>query len=134
PMRLKRAGWLTHFIHPYDKSFFLRDRALPALGFDAMTMLDAFPHDPNTDGPYVSDPALTEKVVEIVSDLDQEQPAFLFVASMANHGPWEPGRCGTLTEPVEIYTELLRQADRALGALMDRLDALDRPVWLVFYG
>nr|WP_302795527.1 LTA synthase family protein [Shinella daejeonensis] len=134
PMRLKRAGWLTHFIHPYDKSFFLRDRALPALGFDAMSMLDAFAHDPRTDGPYVSDQALTAKVIDIVDDLDAEQPAFLFVASMANHGPWEAGRCGPLTNPVEIYTELLRRADHSLGLLMDRLDTLDRPVWLIFYG
>lgn len=134
PMRLKRSGWRTHFVHPYEKSFFLRDRALPALGFDALTMLDAFAHDPRKDGPYVSDRKLTEKVVDIVEEIDTQTPAFLFVASMANHGPWEAGRCGTLSDPVEIYCELLRQADLALGQLVARLDRLERPVWLVFYG
>ena len=134
PMQLKRSGWITHFIHPYDKSFFYRDRALPALGFDNMTMLDAFDHDPARDGPYVSDRALTDKVIETLDGLEEEKPAFVFVASMANHGPWEPGRCGELTDPVEIYSELLRKADDALGHLVAWLNTLDRPVWLVFYG
>jgi len=134
PMQLKRSGWLTHFIHPYDKSFFFRDRALPALGFDHMTMLDAFEHDPRTDGPYVSDRKLTDKVIGALDGMDEEQPAFVFVASMANHGPWEAGRSGTLTDPVEIYCELLRKADAALGQLVGHLNKLDRPVWLVFYG
>jgi phosphoglycerol transferase MdoB-like AlkP superfamily enzyme len=53
---------------------------------------------------------------------------------MANHGPWEPGRCGALTDPVDIYTELLRKADDALGHLTTYLNGLKRPVWLVFYG
>lgn len=134
PMRLKRSGWITHFIHPYDKSFFLRDRAIPALGFDHMTMLDAFEHDPRRDGPYVSDRVLTDTVLDAIGEMDEERSAFVFVASMANHGPWEPGRCGTLTNPVEIYCELLRKADAALGHLVAHLDTLDRPVWLVFYG
>ena len=134
PMRLKRAGWHTHFIHPYEKTFFFRDRAMPTLGFDEMTMLDAFAHDPQTDGPYVSDAKLARTVADIADGMDRSQPAFLFVASMANHGPWQPGRCGELTDPVDIYSDLLRQADEALGDLVARFDRLDRPVWLVFYG
>jgi phosphoglycerol transferase MdoB-like AlkP superfamily enzyme len=134
PMRLKRAGWLTHFIHPYDRNFFLRDKAMPVLGFDNMTMLDAFDHVPARDGPYVSDRKLTSAVTEIVENLDPTSPAFLFVASMANHGPWEPGRCGDLTDPVDIYTELLRKSDEALGQLVAFLERQQRPVWLAFYG
>ncbi|MDX3928630.1 MAG: LTA synthase family protein [Shinella sp.] len=134
PTRLKKAGWSTHFIHPYDRTFFLRDKAMPILGFESMTMLDAFSHKPERDGLYVSDRKLTEKVLDITEKLDEETPALLFVASMANHGPWEPGRCGSLADPVEIYMELLRKADAALGHLVARLNRLDRPVWLAFYG
>lgn len=134
PMRLKRAGWLTHFIHPYERTFFFRDKAMPLLGFDNMTMLDGFAHDPQVDGPYVSDHRLTQTVVDIVDGIGNEQSAFLFVGSMGNHGPWLPGRCGELSDPVEIYKELLRQTDEALGNLVAYLDRLDRPVWLAFYG
>jgi len=134
PTKLRKAGWLTHFIHPYESTFFHRNKAMPLLGFSEMTMLDAFDHKPERDGPYVSDQRLTDKVVGIVGALDDTQPALLFVASMANHGPWEPGRCEGMTDPVEIYRELLRRADAALGALVEELDKLERPVWLTFYG
>ncbi|TCP89248.1 phosphoglycerol transferase MdoB-like AlkP superfamily enzyme [Rhizobium sp. PP-CC-2G-626] len=134
PTKLKKAGWRTHFIHPYDRTFFLRHKAMPLLGFEEMTMLDAFDHDPARDGPYVSDTALTRKVIEAVDKQKDDKGSFIFVASMANHGPWEPGRVPGYSDPVSIYLEILQQSDRALGQLVDHLNKLDRPVWLVFYG
>ncbi|MGV1873706.1 LTA synthase family protein [Agrobacterium rosae] len=134
PNKLRKAGWLTHFIHPYDRTFFLRHKAMPILGFSEMTMLDDFDHVLERDGTYVSDMRLTQKVLHIADNVDKRQSALLFVASMANHGPWEPGRCEGLTDPVDIYKELLRKADEALAYLIDELDKYDRPVWLAFYG
>lgn len=133
PNRLKKAGWKTQFVHPYERTFFLRHKAIPQLGFDHMMMLDEFDHRPERDGPYVSDLTLTKSIIREI-EKDPEAKNFLFIASMANHGPWEPGRCGDLTDPVEIYSELLRRADHALGNLAHYLDTLDRPVWLLFYG
>jgi phosphoglycerol transferase MdoB-like AlkP superfamily enzyme len=134
PTKLKKAGWRTHFIHPYDRTFFLRHKAMPLLGFEEMTMLDAFDHDPARDGPYVSDAALTRKVIEAVDQQKDDKGSFIFVASMANHGPWEPGRVPGYSDPVSIYLEILQQSDKALGQLVDHLNTLDRPVWMVFYG
>lgn len=133
PTKLRNAGWSTHFIHPYERKFFMRHRAMPKLGFDEMTMLDSFDWKYESDGPYVSDTKLTEKVIDII-DKTAEKPSLLFVASMANHGPWEAGRSGSLTGSVEIYLELLKKADEALGQLVDHLNTLTRPTWLVFYG
>lgn len=132
PQKLKRAGWLTHFIHPYEKTFFMRHKAMPELGFDEMMMLDDFDHDPKRDGTYVSDWTLTTAVMEKIERSPEK--TFMFVASMANHGPWEPSRCPGLTDPVDIYSHLLQEADTALGRLTDHLETLDRPVWLLFYG
>ncbi|MEJ6847191.1 LTA synthase family protein [Sinorhizobium fredii] len=134
PGKLKRAGWRTHFIHPYDRTFFLRHKAMPVLGFDTLTMLDAFDHDPSQDGLYVSDAVLTARVLEETQKLPDDESGLFFVASMANHGPWEPGRVDALTNPVEIYLAILQQSDAALRKLVDGLNRLDRPVWLVFYG
>lgn len=134
PTKLKKAGFTTHFVHPYDRTFFLRHKAMPLLGFEEMTMLDKFEHDPSRDGPYVSDAALTKKVIEIIDTQTDSAGSFVFVASMANHGPWEPGRVPGVRDPVGIYLEILQQSDKALGQLVDHLNGLDRPVWLVFYG
>lgn len=121
-------------MHPYDRTFFLRHKAMPQLGFEKMTMLDEFDHDPARDGPYVSDAALTRKVIDDVESQTDDKGSFLFVASMANHGPWEPNRVDGMADPVEMYLEILQQSDKALGELVDHLNRLDRPVWLVFYG
>ena len=134
PTKLKNAGWKTHFIHPYDRTFFLRHKAMPQLGFEKMTMLDGFDHNPARDGTYVSDATLGRKVIDAIDEQPDSAGNFIFVASMANHGPWEPGRAGDLTDPVAIYLEILQQSDAALGELIDHLETLVRPVWLVFYG
>lgn len=132
--QLQQAGWHTHFIHPYERAFFHRDKAIPAIGFSHMTMLDDFDFDAERDGPYVSDSALSARVCEIAQSVSLNQPALLFVASMGNHGPWGAGRGIESTQQVEVYSHLLQEADRALGKLCEELDALGRPVWLGFYG
>lgn len=134
PNRFRKAGWSTHFIHPYDRQFFSRDRALPQLGFEALTMLDAFDHDKEHDGPYVSDLTLSKRVLDYCKERGEPKGQFLFAASMENHGPWRPGRHGDSTDPVEIYLGILQRSDTALGHLADELDRMDRPVWLAFYG
>jgi phosphoglycerol transferase MdoB-like AlkP superfamily enzyme len=134
PNKLLKNGWHTHFIHPYDRTFFMRHKALPLLGFEQMTMLDEFDHRPTADNPYVSDMDLTRKVLHIIDEKRDAQPSMIFVASMANHGPWDKGRCEGLTEPTEIYREMLQRADEALGVLIETLNKSRRPVWLAFYG
>jgi hypothetical protein len=134
PSRLRRAGWATHFIHPFDPVFFSRDRALPKLGFDTLTMLDAFDHDPSRDGPYVSDLDLSRRVLALCEGDAGTAGQLIFAASMENHGPWQPGRDGEKTDPLDIYVGLLERSDCALGFLAEALDRMKRPVWLIFYG
>lgn len=134
PMRLHKAGWRTHFIHPYDRTFFRRHRAMPELGFSKMTMLDAFDHEATSNTPYVSDEALADRVVDICKKASPADPMFMFVASMGNHGPWHQGRVADAASSLDIYCRLLEEADTALGSLVHELDTLQRPVWLAFYG
>lgn len=134
PNRMKKAGWRTHFVHPYERTFFMRHKAIPQLGFDRMTMLDAFDHVPQPSRPYVPDMTLANRVSGICDGFENEHGAFVFVASMENHGPWQRGRCDDLSNPVDIYCRILERSDAALGHLVAQLNRLDRPVWLVFYG
>lgn len=134
PARLRKGGWHTHFVHPYDRTFFRRHRAMPELGFSRMTTLDAFNHKASPDNPYVSDAILAKRVADICKDEKLSGPTFLFVASMGNHGPWRKGRVAGASGPIDVYCHLLEKADAALGFLVQELDGLDRPVWLVFYG
>ena len=134
PTKLQQAGWDTHFVHPYEATFFMRHKAMPQLGFAHVRMLDAFAHDETRDGLYVDDATLTDTVLDLARHQTDNQPAFIFAASMENHGPWEAERRPGLTEPVDIYKDILQRSDAALGRLVSKLDAFERPVWLVFYG
>ncbi len=135
PSRLREAGWQTLFVHPYDRTFFMRHRALPELGFDRLIMLDDFNHAASPEAPYITDADLGRRVAQLCLEADQHQPGLVFVASMGNHGPWQPGRTAErLTDPLRIYCRLLEAADEALAALVQELERLERPVWLVFYG
>lgn len=134
PTRFRRAGWATQYIHPYDRRFFSRDKALPRMGFQTLTMLDDFKHDPARDGRYVSDMTLTERVIDAARASADGTGGFVFAASMENHGPWKPERLAGAATPTDVYTTLLERSDDALGRLIDELDSWDRPVWLLFYG
>ncbi len=134
PSRFRQAGWATRFLHPYDRQFFSRDRALPLLGFEELVMLDAFDHDREHDGPYVSDMTLSKRLLQYCDGDHGKEGQFLFAASMENHGPWHAGRHGANVDPVEIYLAILERSDAALGYLADELDRMERPAWLVFYG
>lgn len=132
PRAFSEAGMRTVFVHPYDPAFFHRHRAMPALGFDELLMRDAF-EQTASDNRYVSDAALGRRIVEICRR-ETSRSLFLFCASMENHGPWKAGPVDGAVGAEEIYMRTLERSDQALGKLVEALDGLDRPVWLLFYG
>ncbi|MBQ7456193.1 MAG: LTA synthase family protein [Desulfovibrio sp.] len=91
---LKCLGYTTVLLHPYAKSFFYRDRAIPHLGFDRFVALEDLV-DPVYFGPYVSDTFLATLLCQWVG----EKPLFCFVITMENHGPWDAARL-TFSHPL----------------------------------
>jgi Sulfatase len=131
PLRLRRRGYATTFIHPYYPDFFQRHRALPAIGFDRMITLEAFDGAERVGG-YVSDAAVAERV--IAEAKAAKGRAFLFSATMENHGPWEKERFDGLDQPIPIYKRHLEHGDALLGRLMSTFDKWPGRVVLLFYG
>ena len=141
---LKRLGYRTICIHPYPASFYQRDRVYPRLGFDEFMDIRAF-SGVERFGPYVSDAAVAGKILEI---LDQASgPVFIFAITMENHGPLHleqvrsddiatlyttppPVGCEDLT----IYLRHLRNADRMIRTLKDKLASCGRPASLCWFG
>ena len=128
--QMKKAGYRTIFLHPFDKSFYTRNRVLPKLGFDEFRGMEVFTRIPAA-GQYVSDEAVAEAAVRIVRE---EGPlVFVFAVSMSNHGPWQkPGDDSVLPEitvPEALPERLalrrflagLQASDRMLPILMNGL-------------
>lgn len=141
---LKRAGYRTVCVHPYPVSFYSRDTAYPALGFDAFVDLEDF-HSAQRYGPYVSDQAVSDKVGELLEGA--EQPLLVFAITMENHGPLHLERVAAgdverlyVSPPppgyddLTVYLRHLANADRMMGTLRERLDRSQRDAWLCWYG
>ena len=141
---LKRAGYRTVCVHPYPASFYSRDTAYPALGFDSFLDLDAF-RDAERYGPYISDRAVAEKACALVES--SGQPILLFVITMENHGPLHlervaPGDVQRLYtapppagfEDLTVYLRHLANADRMIRMLREHLEQSPHDGWLCWYG
>ena len=75
-----------------------------------------------------------------------EGPQFVFDVTLQNHGGYDVGGLsdelavsvplgdGSRSSELDEYASVIRQADRDLAYLVDRLNALDRPVVLCFFG
>ncbi len=142
---LRRCGYRTVCVHPFSARFYARHKVFPRLGFDEFIDIRRFAGAARS-GPYVGDVALAEQVGELLRHAS-EQPLFVFVISMENHGPLHledllpgdverlysqppPDRCDDLT----IYLRHLANADRMAAMLRAELAASARPGGLCWYG
>ncbi len=141
--RLRAAGYRTICLHPFDRRFFRRDLAMPALGFEAFLGRETLGGSRRP--PYMSDAELAGHILRI---LDAEGPrCFIFAITMGNHGPWlskepprDPAVAGLDGDGIPQQTELLRylaglrRSDEMLQILIDGLARRDIDALLGFYG
>lgn len=142
---LRALGYRTVCVHPYPASFYSRDRVFPLLGFDEFIDVRAFGGAARA-GPYVSDVAVAHEVGALLETAG-DQPLFVFVITMENHGPLHLERVGP--EDVErlydapppegfddltAYLRHLANADRMIRILRERLESLPYDGWLCWYG
>lgn len=146
PRALQAHGLGTTAIHPFARTFYQRDVALPFLGFEEFIDEHAFSAS-DRDGHHVSDAALNR---QIRSALALPGRRFVFAISIQNHGPWDtPHPLGEVALPPlpaglsldERGTLALRQylhhfarGDQALGELADWVMQRPEPTLLLFYG
>jgi len=146
PRALGKLGYRTVAIHPSLPSFWRRDYAIPALGFDDFIAGDAFFRGTDyTRQSWVSDDATVKSILAQLETASS--PAFVFAVTIENHGPWG-NRGGDSAPPIELpaklsdearpeFTDYLlraRRADQSLAALIKALEGRQRPTMVVFYG
>ncbi|MCP3669833.1 MAG: LTA synthase family protein [Gammaproteobacteria bacterium] len=144
PQTLRQAGYRTICIHPYPAGFYRRDRVFPSLGFDEFIDIQAFDAAPRF-GPYVSDVAVAEKVASLLEK--SEQPLFVFVITMENHGPlhyeqvtetdrarYYNGLPPAGFDDMTVYLRHIENAGIMCRKLQVALNSSDRPGRLCWYG
>jgi phosphoglycerol transferase MdoB-like AlkP superfamily enzyme len=142
---LKSQGYYCVCIHPHPASFFGRDRIFPKLGFDAFIDIESFDKK-DTFGPYISDKAVTEKIIEITHK-NNDKPLFIFAITMENHGPLHLEKT-TVEEQshffdkapiaeindLTVYLRHLKNADKMIADLCSAYRQIDQASCLCFYG
>ena len=143
---LKRQGYRTVCIHPFDGRFYGRNQVMPALGFDEFIDGRAF-DDSQKAGPFTGDPAVAEKILELLDAPGRTQPLFIHAITMENHGPlhleqvdaaqlpsWFDGALDKPLSDLGPYVRHIANADQMLGILRENLAASERPANLCFFG
>ena len=139
---LRAKGYFTVCVHPFAKSFFYRNLALPNMGFDHFISLENFPIQEKF-GPYISDKSVAQVVLSLVQD--ERRPVFCFVITMENHGPWLDKRllnCPKedildfkgLDPRISRYVTHIHNADKMLDLLTSGLQKLRLKSFLGIYG
>lgn len=136
-------GYQTTAMHPNYASNWNRDRVYEALGFDEFLDIDDF-----AGAEYyhsgVSDAATYDKCLELLEGSDE--PQFIFDVTMQNHSGYDQNNVGDVKQyhvdgmsdydnaRLSEYLACIDESDRALEEFLDELEALDRPVVVVFFG
>ncbi len=146
PQYLRAEGYSTMALHSYDKNFYNRDDAYPAMGFDLFVGQEAFDEEDRV-GNYIGEAATLEKALEMYRSAEGE-PVFLHVVTMQNHIPNQPGEYpddyevkAVIEGESDYYNGCLssvatslRDIDRAIGAFTDALREEEGDVVVLFFG
>lgn len=144
--QLKKAGYRCICIHPNHAQFFKRDTVFPLFGFDEFIDIEQFKLAKRI-GPYISDQAVVEKIIDVLQAEQDSKPLFIFAITMENHGPLhlEDGADSDLeliytAEPppqhhdLTIYLKHLKNADQMLFDLTTALTTRSKENLLCWYG
>lgn len=140
---LSALGYGTHAVHPAEAENWRRDRVYAQLGFDEFSDISVFGGADTLRG-LTTDRATYDYVLDLLAE--EVGPQFVFDVTIQNHGGYDTGGIGeelavsvpladgSESADLDEYASCIRQADQDLAYLTERLDGLDRPVVLCFFG
>ena len=139
-------GYRTGFLHSYNSNLYNREAIYSAFGFDDILFEDSFNADVEMRGGYISDMALSEKIISMY-EAKGDEPMFLFALSMENHQPYTAEKfddevisinsdvlTGEELSVLSGYVNGLYDADRALMRLVEYFSESDEETMIVFFG
>ena len=140
-------GYQIVMVHSYNDSLYNRARNMPAIGFDTVLYDRDFTVEKTYAGGYLSDSTLARQLIAAF-EAKEEGPIFLYGLSMENHQPYFSGKfdapsgvdydapalTGEALGAFDALVHGLRDADAALGELVDYFSNCEEPVLLIFLG
>ncbi len=147
PYILQKCGYATHVVHNNEANFYTRRDVFANLGFETFTSEEYMPDiSEKTETGWVKDAVLTDQIVQCLNATDT--PDYIYTISVQGHGDYP-------TDPVvedppilvtgaegreqnnnswEYYCKQIREMDRFVEDLTNKLEHYPEPVVLVMYG
>ncbi|MCL2773630.1 MAG: sulfatase-like hydrolase/transferase [Oscillospiraceae bacterium] len=132
----RQNGYTTTYIHPFSRTFYNRGEIYSKYGFDNMIFDDNLKD--NLDGgpikdfkKYISDETVFDCIVDKIKNTDG--PNYIMATTMQNHVPYSSDDEPDVDE-YHYYLEGIKETDRALGELRNKLKTLDEKCIVVFCG
>ncbi len=149
---LKEIGYETYAVHPYFSRFYDRTRAYPLIGIDnlyfaeELEAIEAVKAEYKSVRSYVSDDSFVDYLEYFLEKDRGDAPRFIFGISMENHQAYldkyencemEVSCQGLSDESLNILANFangVKNADEALGRLVEYIENRERPTVLVYFG
>ncbi len=132
PHRFGIEAWRSLFVHPHDMRFYNRHMIMPAAGFAELVSEEAFAPSLPSEGRYVTDKAVADKILHLAQASDERR--FIYAVTIENHGPWSVDGAVEGDSLLHQYLRRVQASDAMLRQLLDGLAALRRPAVLAFFG
>ena len=145
---LKKHGYRTIAVHGNDGSFWNRQNAYKAIGFDRFITKREFPKHSAHNGRWISDAVMTDIILDQLARASR--PTFVLGLSMETHGPYTdrkttdqaardavqipPGLTAQESLELRNYLYHAHRADAQFARLLEGLEARKRPTVLLFFG
>ncbi|MEO4052046.1 LTA synthase family protein [Solibacillus sp. CAU 1738] len=135
-------------VHAFNANLYRRKEVFEKFGFDPFiyegSNVDLTYKDKLDNSNYISDESAYQEVLDIVEN-DEEGGLFILLTTMQNHGPYEKDKydnqfqvLNDLKERektrIETYIQGVHYTDLATEKFIEQIDAMDRPITVVFFG
>ena len=161
PQLLADQGYYTAFLHMYNDSIYNRQELFSSLGFEDMFFSadlgeidrraaaadDYWAYlETKISGAYYGDAYMSELLIDLYEQKQEDGPVFLYAASMENHTPYNADKYEEYDYPftadlseeaadvLNAYVQGAAQSSKALGELIDYFSRVDEPTVVIFYG
>lgn len=127
-------GYETAYIHPFEHTFYSRNRIYSQFGFDQMLFhsddYSNFTVPIEYYGTYVDDSTVFNQIEKLITETDD--PLYVHTTTMQNHQPYDQG--DDPNDEFGNYLQWIQHSNENFSVFLDQLEQIDEPTLVLIVG